>query len=135
MKKIQESEKVKRTKRRKNQRRVWNGRYIFISVVILFLLLLIGFGPLSGLFQAETTVVEANQQLSGMKYKVIQIEKGDSLWSIAKDNMSPGFSDIYEYIYEIKECNQLESDCIISGNYLMVPYYEDISSNTVVMEE
>ena len=34
-------------------------------------------------------VVEANQQLGDIQYKVIEIEKGDSLWSIAKANMNP----------------------------------------------
>lgn len=28
-----------------------------------------------------------------------QIEKGDTLWSIAEDEMGPGWSDIREYVY------------------------------------
>ena len=101
-------------------------RKIVILVIAFILVLLAGFGPLSGIFQSGSSFVEANHQLTDMKYKVIQIEEGDSLWSIAKENIDPGFSDIYEYIREIRRCNQLDSDRITSGNYLMIPYYEDM---------
>lgn len=95
---------------------------IFIPTVLV--LLIIAAGPLSGLISRDTAVAQADQRLTDIQYKIIEIEPGDSLWSIAKDNMGPGFKDTYDYIREIKECNQLESDHITSGNYLMIPYYE-----------
>lgn len=80
----------------------------------------------------DTPIVYAEEHLSDIQYKVIEIEYGDTLWNIAKENMSPGYSDINEYIDEIKECNQLSSDRINSGNYLMIPYYEIDQKDTVI---
>ncbi|MFR9000800.1 MAG: hypothetical protein ACLVIY_10845 [Anaerobutyricum soehngenii] len=34
-----------------------------------------------------------------------------------------GFTDIYQYIHEIKKCNNMKSNQINTGCYLMVPYY------------
>ena len=64
-----------------------------------------------------------------IQYKVVEIKAGDSLWSIAKENMSDelnhsGFTDIYQYIHEIKKCNNMKSNQINAGCYLMVPYYK-----------
>lgn len=113
--------------RRKDRRcSFFSWRKLIVLAVIFVLVLLVGFGPLSGIMQSGSSVVEANHQLTDMRYKVVQIEEGDSLWSIAQDNMDPGFSDIHEYIREVRRCNQLDSDTITAGNYLMVPYYEDL---------
>ena len=62
------------------------------------------------------------QSLPGMVIYAVQPK--DSLWSIAKENMNPGFDDIYDYIHEVRRCNQLSTDQITAGNYLMIPYYE-----------
>ena len=53
----------------------------------------------------------------------IQIEKGDTLWGIAKENITSHYKNIQTYIDEIKECNSLTSDTIHEGQYLIVPYY------------
>lgn len=115
---------------RRNCKRNQMKKVIIFSVVFV-IILLAGLGPLSGIFQSRSSVVEANHPISELKYKVIQIEEGDSLWSIAEENMDPGFSDIHDYILEVKRCNQLDSDNITSGNYLMIPYYEDLTTSVV----
>ena len=61
--------------------------------------------------------------------KVVEVKDGDSLWSIAKENMSAkedyaGFTDIYQYVHEIKKCNNMKSDQVNAGCYLMIPYYD-----------
>lgn len=102
----------------------FRSRSLILFLLVSVMLLFIGFGFFSGMVLSGAPVVEANQQLGDIQYKVIEIEKGDSLWSIAKANMNPGFDDIYDYIHEVKRCNQLGSDKITAGNYLLVPYYE-----------
>lgn len=57
-------------------------------------------------------------------YTGIQVEEGDSLWSIAKEYISEEYDDIQEYIDEVKRVNQLKSDRIYVGKYLIIPYYE-----------
>lgn len=99
-------------------------RRLAVLLILSALLLFAGVSIFSGLLPSGASVVEANQQLSDRQYKVIRIERGDSLWSIAKENMNPGFDDIYDYIHEVRRCNQLSTDQITAGNYLMIPYYE-----------
>ncbi len=48
-------------------------------------------------------------------YTQIEIQKGDSLWSLAG-----------EYMEEVAELNQLSSTTIFEGQSLIVPYYDDI---------
>lgn len=72
-------------------------------------------------------VVKAQESANDIQYKVVEIKNGDSLWSIAKENMdntnNSGFINIYQYIHEIKRCNNMKSNQINAGCYLMVPYY------------
>ena len=128
------TKKTGKYNQRNTKKSFFSKRKMIILALLFVLILFAGFGPLSSVFQSESSVVEANHQLTEMRYKVVQIEEGDSLWNIAKNNMNPGFSDIHEYIYEIKRCNQLDSDIITTGNYLMIPYYEDLSSTIASIE-
>lgn len=57
-------------------------------------------------------------------YKSIQINTGDTLWNIAKENMTAEYDSITDYIKEVKEINNLTNDYIISGSYLTIPYYD-----------
>ena len=70
---------------------------------------------------------KAQESANDIQYKVVEIKNGDSLWSIAKENMDntndSGFINIYQYIHEIKRCNNMKSNQINAGCYLMVPYY------------
>lgn len=57
-------------------------------------------------------------------YKSIEIAKGDTLWSIAKDNIDTHYyKNVNEYINEIKTMNSIKSDHIVSGSYIIIPYY------------
>ena len=56
-------------------------------------------------------------------YTSIQIEKGDTLWSIADTYMTSEYDSIQDYIREIKELNHLGPDDIHAGQYLTIPYY------------
>ena len=122
----------KRKAGRTSSRSERTGRSSFFSFAAAFLLIaLLVVGPFSGLFRPESSEVNANQHLSEIQYKVVQIQQGDSLWTIAKNNMNPGFSDIRQYIREIKSCNQLEDDSITAGKYLMIPYYTVLPTDDV----
>lgn len=58
-------------------------------------------------------------------YKSIEISYGDTLWSIAQEYMNDDYSSVSEYIYELKEINQLDSiDDIHASRYLTVVYYD-----------
>lgn len=109
--------------KKKRQRELREKRPFFITGAVLIISLLsvcffLCFGD---------RVVKAQESANDIQYKVVEIKNGDSLWSIAKENMDntndSGFINIYQYIHEIKRCNNMKSNQINAGCYLMVPYY------------
>ena len=62
-------------------------------------------------------------------YKTVQIQYGDSLWSIASDNYCKSEESIQDYISLVKQCNSLYEDEITAGCYLVIPVYEDLPLN------
>ena len=111
--------------KRKRQRELREKRPFFITGAVLIVsLLCICFFLYFG-----NSVVKAQEPTTDIQYKVVEVKTGDSLWSIAKENMSDesnysAFTDIYQYIHEIKKCNNMKSNQINAGCYLMVPYYK-----------
>lgn len=58
-------------------------------------------------------------------YKSITVANNDTLWSIAEKYMDEQHYDcINDYIEEVKHMNDLTSDMIHYGEYLIIPYYE-----------
>ena len=109
--------------KKKRQRELREKRPFFITGVVLIISLLC----ISFFLYFGDRVVKAQESANDIQYKVVEIKNGDSLWSIAKENMDntndSGFINIYQYIHEIKRCNNMKSNQINAGCYLMVPYY------------
>ena len=60
-------------------------------------------------------------------YKQIEVQEGDSLWSIAGEYMINGpYESRKEYMDEVARLNQLTSTTIFKGHSLIVPYFEDV---------
>jgi hypothetical protein len=75
-------------------------------------------------FSAQANDME--HQPSYKYFKSIQIEKGDTLWSIAQDNIDyDHYGSISEYVNEVRKMNSLTSDSITAGSYIIVPYYSN----------
>ena len=109
--------------KKKRQRELREKRPFFISGAVLIISLL----SVCFFLYFGDRVVKAQESANDIQYKVVEIKNGDSLWSIAKENMDntndSGFINIYQYIHEIKRCNNMKSNQINAGCYLMVPYY------------
>lgn len=58
-------------------------------------------------------------------YTNIEIQKGDSLWAIAKKYNKNSGMGIHEYINEIKKINNLISDTIENGDSLTIIYFAE----------
>lgn len=54
----------------------------------------------------------------------LKIEENDTLWDIANQYYTDDYDNIYEYINTIMETNNMYSDVIHTGNYIIVPYYD-----------
>ena len=120
----QHKEAIERIKKDSHRRRRQALVSFFrIAAVVVVLLLVLNFSPVSWPWSSRSTVVEAQERLSDVHYQEIEIQPGDTLWSIARENLGPGYDDIYEYIEDIAECNNLDSDRINAGCYLLIPYY------------
>ena len=109
--------------KKKRQRELLEKRPFFITGAVLIISLL----SVCFFLYFGDRVVKAQESANDIQYKVVEIKNGDSLWSIAKENMDntndSGFINIYQYIHEIKRCNNMKSNQINAGCYLMVPYY------------
>jgi hypothetical protein len=96
-------------------RRRWNIR---IGMVLLFVVLM-----LAGIILAGSRTVEGARQPREKRFTSIQVKKGDSLWSIAKERMSPEYGSVQEYIEEVCETNHIYDEVITEDMYLVIPYY------------
>lgn len=109
--------------KKKRQRELREKRPFFITGAVLIISLL----SVCFFLYFGDRVVKAQESANDIQYKVVEIKNGDSLWSIAKENIDntndSGFINIYQYIHEIKRCNNMKSNQINAGCYLMVPYY------------
>lgn len=58
-------------------------------------------------------------------YTDIEIQKGDTLWTIAEKYSENSGMSIQEYVGELKAMNQMKTDKIITGSSLTVVYFSD----------
>ena len=106
--------KVKREKRKKQVRR--NLILLILSTIILssFMVFFVSM---------STQASDMDHQVTYKYFKSVYISQGDTLWSIAEENMDEHYHSTREYIEEVKRMNSLTSDQIVCGSYLIVPYF------------
>lgn len=88
---------------------------IILFMVILFLVVLF--------VLPERTAAAGNTTGGTYTITSVQIEEGDSLWSLASEYYTVEFSSISNYITEIKRMNGLSSDTLYAGSYILIPQY------------
>lgn len=93
------------------------GKIISILIILISLFLIILFALPERTASAEQAVART------YCITTVEIQKGDSLWSLAKEYYTDEFSCLSEYIDEIKRMNGLSSNTIYAGNYLLIPQY------------
>jgi cell division protein YceG involved in septum cleavage len=103
-------------------RRITDKRRIkWIAFAILFIIVIFT------LIFASKSVTAKREGYRVKQVTSVEIQKGDTLWSIASRYKSDDYDDLNEYIAEIMLSNGLASDTIHAGNYIIVPYYADAS--------
>ncbi len=95
-------------------------RQMLILVIIVFVSACILLGTSIRIFAGSSHSASAVQTY----YTSIQVEEGDTLWTIADKYMEGSNLTKREYIDEICRLNSLQNDKIHSGEYLIVSYYE-----------
>ena len=63
-------------------------------------------------------------------YESIMIEEGDTLWSYAGEYCDDlHYNNMFDYIEELCFINHIDSkDALLAGNYIIVPYYMEVST-------
>ena len=89
---------------------------MILLVGALIVILLCTFA-LSTLATAKHT--QAAQRGTQTTYESIRISGGDSLWSIAQEYR--GLENTADFVEELKVLNNLSSDRIQTGSYILVP--------------
>ena len=92
--------------------------YLLSMITVCFLTMIMVF--------SHSLMTNANERRSSGDriYSSILIKDGDTLWSIA-DEYKPDEVSTKAYIQSLKDINQIKSDMITSGNYLIVYDYAD----------
>lgn len=93
-----------------------------IGCTVLVIVLLLVF---TALFVGSRSVVDAKDGRE-KRFTSIQVQKGDSLWSIAQEHMSKEYQSIDDYIQEVCDTNHIYDQKITADMYLVVPYYTDV---------
>ena len=102
---------------REERRREQTVRRIKLTGIIVLLIITV-FMTLSGF----SSPAESSQE-PYKYYKAVEVGSGDTLWSIASENISGDYS-INSLIREIEDLNNI-GEHIRYGQIIMVPYYSD----------
>lgn len=117
---IYRTDRELRSYRRKmrRQREIRRNIILAVAAAVVLMLFAVSFHSITSLANTDT------QDISYKYFTSIQIEKGDSLWSIAQEySDSEHYDSNSDYIAEVMAMNNLKDDKIVSGQYLIIPYY------------
>ncbi|MBR5297522.1 MAG: LysM peptidoglycan-binding domain-containing protein [Parabacteroides sp.] len=73
------------------------------------------------LFTSQNSVAQADEMVIET-YRSEVIQPGETLWSLAEEYRLPDMP-IEEYIKEVRRINQMSSNELVSGEYLILPIY------------
>lgn len=106
----------------KRRREAQLQRRIFISCTLIAIALVSIF-MVSGLKNVSARNTSKNPIYK--YYTSYEIQPGDTLTSIAQKYTVNSDVSVQEYIQEVKKNNELSSDKITSGKYIVISYYSD----------
>lgn len=111
--------------KRKNKRKSRaNGKIIrfFTALIVLSIVTCI-------ILFANKNITNADENGDSIKlnkyYKTITIENGDTLWDIANTYKSGDYRTTKDYVDELMQMNNLHNDSIMSGQKLVVAYFDE----------
>ncbi len=106
----------------KRRKQVRIQRVLIASGILVFIIILsIAFGAIFTYAGSKSDTTRREKY-----YKSVMIQYGDTLSSIAEDNISVEYADTEQYIGEVMRINFLSDDTIQAGNYIVIPYYTQV---------
>ena len=97
--------------------------YLFIGKLAAILLFMVALFLVVLFVLPERSAAAGNTTGGTYTITSVQIEAGDSLWSLASEYYTEEFVSVSNYITEIMRMNGLSSDTLYAGNYLLIPQY------------
>jgi hypothetical protein len=88
-----------------------------LSLILLFVTIL-AFGGVEDEKKANASTVKEKY------FTCIDIQEGDTLWSIAEEYAGVEFDSKQAFIKEVERINELKGDRITSGATLVIPIYK-----------
>ena len=85
--------------------------YVFVMLLAITLSSTFLVGTVNGADTSKTCTSEA--------YTTVTVEKGDTLWDLAREHNKDG--DIRQYIHKIEKANNLTDGIIFEGETLKLP--------------
>ena len=107
---------------RKSRRNKQRRQKMMLIIVTAFVIAGTGLG-IGNLFASA----HGSSQESPVLYKYytsVNLEKGDTLWDIAKKYAHPDRISVKDYVNELRKMNNLSSDKICAGDYITIFYYD-----------
>ena len=104
---------ILRIRKQDGQKSVFLAGLVFLMLLILFTIIFRGIKA------------RGQEQTRYKYYTSIEIQNGDTLWSIASEIADAYDLDTRACVKELKFMNNLKDDTIHAGNYLTVFYYDD----------
>ncbi|MCL2051896.1 MAG: LysM peptidoglycan-binding domain-containing protein [Lachnospiraceae bacterium] len=117
---LYESDQRRLRNKRRRQRELQRNKTLFVIALLLVIFFSVTYGRI---FAYAGT--KSNEQVFKY-YTSIEVKYGETLWSIAEQNMSGHYPDIYAYIKEVKKINHLPDDDLRAGQYIVIPYFSDV---------
>ena len=101
----------------RRQRELRNRILLFAFTICLVLVMAVSYYSITSYAESEI------DNVSFKYYTDIEVEYGDSLWSIAQEYCDSHYGSIFEYMNEVRSINHIKGDIIKEGQLLVVPYY------------
>lgn len=106
-------ELIAKRKKQQRMRSIVSISALIIGIVIIF--------SLSSLDTNARSTSDKQEYKYFMNY---ELQRGDSLWSVAAENYDEHYNSIEDYIEEICIINSVSCDTeLIAGSSLIIPYY------------
>ncbi len=109
-------EKIRRNKIRRTRELRRNVLIFTLVSVFLILILSVTVGSIISKAQAS------DQETYYKYYTSIEIQAGDTLWSLAEDHAENALMTRTEFLNEVSRTNHLLNSDIREGEYLVIPY-------------
>lgn len=108
---------------RKQRTGIYQMQYIGTLAILAVILLSLGIILGSTFLSSSRSNAASNENTLYKYYTSIQVQAGDTLWSIAQQYAPSSEISQQDYVDEIISMNHLQGDTIHAGDYLTISYY------------